>query len=95
MNTDTGHLINDNLYKELLREEMQEREKLKEKFINKKNLQNYEPVPKELQTAAKMKLGGKDEAMVSLTSGGKLSRWASKKRKEKRKMAKQSRKQNR
>jgi len=42
----------------------------------------YLPVPKKLQTAAEKKLAGKDEAHVSLTSGGKLSKWAAKKRKQ-------------
>lgn len=36
----------------------------------------YTPVPDELLAAAERKLAGEDEAMVSLTSGGKLSRWA-------------------
>lgn len=49
--------------------------------------QGYEPVPKEL--------AGRDEAMVSLTSGGKLSLWAAKRRKAKRKMAKESKRRNR
>lgn len=56
---------------------------------------NIEPVPKELERAAMMKLAGKQEAQVSLTSGGKLSKWAAKKRKERRKMAKESRRGNR
>lgn len=42
----------------------------------------YVPVPPELQRAAELKLAGQNEAMVSLTSGGKLSRWAAKQRKE-------------
>ncbi|MFZ3171935.1 MAG: hypothetical protein WA118_08150 [Carboxydocellales bacterium] len=57
----------------------------------------YEPVPKELQSAASKKLAGKSEVTVSLTSGGKLSRWAAGKRKEKqqRKAVKESRRRNR
>jgi hypothetical protein len=53
----------------------------------------YELVPNELERAAEKKLAGRNEATVSLTSGGKLSRWAAKKRKEK--MAKESRRKNR
>ncbi len=63
----------------------------------------YVPVPPELQRAAELKLAGQNEAMVSLTSGGKLSRWAAKQRKErtarkrrhKRNMAEASRRRNR
>lgn len=39
------------------------------------------PVPKELERAARLKLGKKKKVVVSKTSGGKLSRWAAKKRK--------------
>lgn len=56
-------------------------------------------LPADLEEAAKRKLNGKREATVSLTSGGKLSRFASqdraKKRKQRRKIAKASRKRNR
>jgi len=54
---------------------------------------DYEPVPPELERAAQKKLAGKEETTVSLASGGKLSRWAAKKRKEK--MAKESKRKNR
>ena len=57
--------------------------------------EGFERVPPELEEAAKKKLAGKDSAMVSLSSGGKLSKWAAQKRKEKRKAAKLSRKANR
>jgi hypothetical protein len=43
---------------------------------------NYERLPKSLEHAAKRKLKGKKRAVVSLTSGGKLSNWARKRRKE-------------
>lgn len=89
MDVNTGHLISGEslkLYEKHLRE-------LRE--LEKEPIQNYEPVPDELHLAAKKKLAGKDEAMVSLTSGGKLSKWAAKKRKEKRRMANQSKKANR
>ena len=58
-------------------------ENLSEKEIFEKGLElnGLEPVPEELQGAARKKLKGKKEAMVSLTSGGRLSRWAAKKRK--------------
>lgn len=55
----------------------------------------YEPVPPELQRAVARKLAGKSEATVSLTSGGKLSRWAAEKRKKRKKTAKESRRKNR
>jgi hypothetical protein len=58
-------------------------------------LPGYLPVPNELQGAAEKKLAGKDEAFVSLTSGGKLSKWAAKQRKHKRKIARASKKRNR
>jgi hypothetical protein len=60
------------------------------------NLQpGYEVLPDELQGAARRVLQGRDEAYVSLTSGGKLSRWAAQRRKARRQMAKNSRKKNR
>ena len=99
MNTDTGHLISRDKYLELLKEEASKEaaiepfEKLDE--LKREKAKDYEQVTKELEVAAKRKLKGKDEAMVSLTSGGKLSKWAAKKRKQKRKMVKQSRKKNR
>ena len=57
----------------------------------------YVGIPKELGRAAKLKLSGRAEAMVSLTSGGKLSNFARDKRKEKRRkqIAKSSRRRNR
>lgn len=51
--------------------------------ISPKDLEGLEPVPEDLHNAAKKKLAGKKEAMVSLTSGGKLSKWAAMRRKEK------------
>ena len=110
MNTDTGHLISGELYKRY-KKELEESEKefkalgLEEQAERQRvvdalkdsveKLANYEPVPEELRLAAERKLAGKDEAMVSLTSGGKLSKWAVKKRKAKRKMTSASRKGNR
>ena len=69
----------------------------------------YLTLPEEMNHAAKCKLNGRPEANVSLTSGGKLSRWASNARKNLRKyeaakksknrrrnkIAKKSRKKNR
>lgn len=55
----------------------------------------YTLVPTELNRAARRKLAGKKEAQVSLTSGGRLSRWAARQRKARRKMAKESRRRNR
>ena len=42
--------------------------------------ENYTELPEELAEAAEKKLDGKDEATVSKTSGGKLSRWAASER---------------
>lgn len=53
------------------------------------------PVPPTLAPAARKKLNGNDSAVVSMSSGGKLSKWAKSQRKKKRKMAKESRRQNR
>jgi len=39
-------------------------------------------VPEELHKAAELKLGKENSAFVSKTSGGKLSKWAAKKRRE-------------
>lgn len=80
MNPYTGHLVAIPAEKE--------QEMLREMFDR-----GYEPVPPELKRAAHKKLAGRNEATVSLTSGGKLARWAAKKRKEK--MVKESRRKNR
>ncbi|TGE35911.1 hypothetical protein E4K67_22610 [Desulfosporosinus fructosivorans] len=61
---------------------------------------DFMPLPEELESAAQKKLAGKPEAMVSLTSGGKLSKWASEQRRKKGKsgrgkMVKDSRRRNR
>jgi len=45
-------------------------------------LDDYEPVPENLNRAAKRKLNGRKEAVVSMISGGKLSKWARRRRKE-------------
>lgn len=55
----------------------------------------FTPVPDELNHAADRKLGGKDRAVVSKTSGGKLSRWAAKQRKAKRKAQRAARRRQR
>lgn len=58
-------------------------------------MQGFEEVPTELRPAAKKKLAGRKSAKVSLTSGGKLSRWAASKRKQNRGKAKATRRHNR
>ena len=40
------------------------------------------PIPQTLERAAKLMLGKKEKVVVSKTSGGKLSRWAAKKRRQ-------------
>lgn len=85
MNPYTGHLVAIPAEKE--------QEMLREMFGR-----GYEPVPKELERAAQKKLAGRDEATVSLTSGGKLSKWAAGKRNErkaKNRIAKESKRKNR
>ena len=57
--------------------------------------EGFEPVPNELRDAADLKLAGNDSAMVSLTSGGKLSRWAASRRKKKRQQEKAARRSSR
>lgn len=42
--------------------------------------QGYEPIPPELEHAARLKLANRRDAYVSLTSGGKLSQFAKDKR---------------
>lgn len=88
MDINTGHLVSPEKFKEMMENYTD---------YDRKALENYQPVPKELEVAAKKKLAGKDEAYVSLTSGGKLSKWAAKQRKAKklRKMQKESRRKNR
>ena len=56
---------------------------------------DYEKLPDELEPAARAVLRGRTEAYVSRTSGGKLSKYAAKRRKEKRKQARAARKRNR
>ena len=64
----------------------------KQEFFDR--MKNYEAIPEYLNMAAKKKLGKERYAEVSKTSGGKLSKWAARRRK-KRKMQKESRKLNR
>ena len=52
-------------------------------------------VPEELEEASKRKLNGSNRAFVSLTSGGKLSKFAAKERKKKRKAEKAARRNGR
>lgn len=52
-------------------------------------------LPEDLEPAARTVLAGRDEAQVSLTSGGKLSKWAAKERKNRRKQTRASQRRNR
>lgn len=79
MNVDTGHLV--------MTESLEEVKELVK--------QGYEVVPEELNRAIEEELAGKKETHVDLTDKGKLSRWAAKKRKSKRKTQKESRRKNR
>ena len=82
MHAETGHLVSPERMREIERE-----------LSGGQN--EYIQVPEELNRAARRKLNGKSEAYVSLTSGGKLSSWAAKQRKNKRQMAKKARRRNR
>jgi hypothetical protein len=104
MNVDTGELRNlasilgkseNENYRELARQLKDTEHEMTDEFMEAAKQEGFEPIPPKLEPAAKKKLAGKDSVMVSLTSGGKLSKWAAKKRKEKRKMAALSRKINR
>ncbi len=106
MQIETGHLVN--LESEDIRKRFLEEKEIgdigkcfqKEKEMSFLSMeeslreQGYTPVPAELEKAAEKKLAGQDEAYVSLTSGGKLSKWAAKQRKAKRKKQKASRRKN-
>lgn len=50
-------------------------------------VRQFRSLPRELWRAAKRKLAGEREAQVSLTSGGKLARWAAGERAEDRRKA--------
>jgi len=63
MDTGTGHLVSAE-HMELMRRLVPEQ------------AERYTEVPAELEKAARAKLAGSNQAAVSLTSGGKLSRWA-------------------
>lgn len=79
MNPDTGELVSPEIFQKML-------EPKKSAFV---------PVPDYLNRAARKKLAGKQTAMVSLNSGGKLSKFAAEKRKAARKASRQSRRKNR
>ena len=72
MNPDTNELRNIETFEE-------ERAAIKEGFIS---------LPKKFERAAKLKLNGRKRAIVSKTSGGKLSKWAVKKRRQQREQKK-------
>ena len=57
--------------------------------------EGFEPVPEHLNRAACRKLNGKKTAIISLTSGGKLSKHAAYLRKKKKQAAKMVRRANR
>ena len=68
MQVETNHLISGDAMEKL------------SKFIED---HEYEQLPEELQLAASLKLKGKDSAFISKTSGGKLSKYAAKRRRRK------------
>ena len=68
MDSQTNHLVSG-----------EEKEKIN-KFVTS---HEYEPLPEDLQLAAKLTLKGKDSVFISKTSGGKLSKYAAKRRRRK------------
>ena len=92
MNCDTGEL------RRLIAKEIGDPEErlndLKRQMVELEK-EGFQEVPSELRAAAEKKLSGEDKVFVSLTSGGKLSKWAASERKRKRKAVAESRKKNR
>ncbi len=68
MDTRSGHLVTN-----------EQLERLKKQFGAYFG-DRYDEVPEELEHAARRKLAGRQEALVSRTSGGKLSTWAKQRR---------------
>ncbi len=85
MNIDTNELVNEDALKELTEEDKLE----------------FKQLPPELLDVARRALAGRNKMFISKNSGGKLSTWAAKQRKDKlarrkkNKVAKLSRKKNR
>ena len=71
MNTDNNHLIDRNKFSD------KDAESLEKAFGT------FTPVPPELTRAAKLKLAGQKQTIVSRNSGGKLSKWAASQRRNK------------
>jgi len=71
MNVNNNHLVDAVVYNEMPAAQKAE----------------YESLPDHLNRAAHRKLAGKKEATVAMNSGGKLSRWAKKKREARKKAA--------
>jgi hypothetical protein len=80
MNTNTNELFDVN--------------QMTEKEIN-SQMHKLTEVPEELQHAANVKLNGEKSAIVSKTSGGKLSKFAAKERLRKKKLNRKNQKKNR
>lgn len=76
MQVNTGHLVSAEFLERLTAEKRAD----------------YVEVPKGLDRAARRALKGRSETHISLTSGGKLSRFAAEKRKAKRAAQKKARK---
>lgn len=66
-----------------------------EKELKKALAKGFDVLPPKLTRAARRKLASRRSVTVSRTSGGKLSKWAAEKRKNRRAMAKASRRANR
>lgn len=78
MNSGTGHLMSPEAMERL-------------RSLNAELAGGYTEVPERLSRAAKRTLAGRDEAHISLKSGGKLSRWAAHERAKKAKAKRRAR----
>lgn len=95
MNCDTGHLVAGGALDKLMQEGMVDSLSSTPNPFVEEVRKAYTPVPDKLNHAAECALDGKEETHISMTSGGKLSKWAAKERKNRRKQQRASRRQNR
>ncbi len=83
MQVEENHLISGDLMNKIAGCTDEEEKKLIELQNNLFKLEEYEEVPEDLNHAARVALQGKESIFVSKTSGGKLSKYAAKRRRRK------------
>jgi hypothetical protein len=83
MQVEENHLVSAELFDKIKTCTDEEEKKLLALQNNLSELDSYEELPKDLTHAAKVALRGKDSVFVSKTSGGKLSKYAAKRRRRK------------